>query len=179
MEDEGPSADLPGSGPPAEGEQPQRSGEILTVFFPAPTTFCCTEEGCQSKYSPVSWTSRRQSLQRHLEADHGVRIRETVNVCSHCGDTLGRRPTIHECSTGASLHAIPTRQRHACQECEQTFPSRKGLQNHREWHRKEAARANQETAGQARPPQPPRHDSPQYLPRQTTPGQTAEPDSRR
>ncbi|KAH9370836.1 hypothetical protein HPB48_007907 [Haemaphysalis longicornis] len=33
MEDEGPSTDSPGSGPPAEGEQPQRSGEILTVFF--------------------------------------------------------------------------------------------------------------------------------------------------
>lgn len=129
-------------GPPAEGEQPRREGDVLMVFFPAPTTFNCTETGCNSGYSPASWTSRRQSLQRHLEAEHGIRIRETINTCSNCSDTLGLRPTIHVCRAGGSSVVVPTRQRHGCPECDLTFPSKKGLNNHGQWHRKEAARLN-------------------------------------
>ncbi|KAM7296728.1 hypothetical protein ISCGN_021885 [Ixodes scapularis] len=101
--------------------------------------FRCTEEGCSSAYSAASWTSRRQSLQRHLEGDHGVRIRRTTNHCALCSVTLGARPSAHPCLANGNHTAAPIQQRHQCPECPASFPSRKGLGNHRQWHRKQRA----------------------------------------
>nr|XP_037289623.1 uncharacterized protein LOC119183546 [Rhipicephalus microplus] len=64
--------------PPVQERQPEREGTTLTLFFPLPATFLCCEEGCATAYNPEVWTSRRQSLQRHLEGEHGVRITRTV-----------------------------------------------------------------------------------------------------
>ncbi|KAM7313621.1 hypothetical protein ISCGN_003474 [Ixodes scapularis] len=116
-----------------------REGDTLGISFPTPHMFRCTEEGCSSAYSAAAWTSRRQSLQRHLEGDHGVRIRRTTNHCALCSVTLGARPSAHPCLANGNHTAAPTQQRHQCPECPASFPSRKGLGNHRQWHRKQRA----------------------------------------
>ncbi|KAH7976973.1 hypothetical protein HPB52_022438 [Rhipicephalus sanguineus] len=123
---------------------------LLTLFFPLPPTFQCCEDGCAAAYNPAVWTSRRQSLQRHLEAEHGVRIRRTVNVCTICGDTLGLRPTTHACLVNRPASAPPPVYRHQCSTCSRSFTSRRGLQNYEQRHRREEALARQNAA--AAPP---------------------------
>ncbi|KAH9375165.1 hypothetical protein HPB48_017119 [Haemaphysalis longicornis] len=132
--------ETPTTPPPNEGHQPRRDGDSLFISFPAPHVFRCTETGCTSAYSAAAWTNRRQSLQRHLEGDHGMRLRRTVNLCALCGDTLGAKPTTHPCLANGRATAAPTQQRFQCTDCPSSFPSRKGLHNHTLWHKKEEAK---------------------------------------
>lgn len=122
------------------GSQPMRHETELIVFFPLPSCFNCTEEGCSTSYSPAVWTSRRQSLQRHLEQQHGIRIITNTHFCTLCRKILGYRPTSHGCLTGGQ-HEVTTRteHQHKCTECPYSFPSRKGLDNHLKAHRRRAA----------------------------------------
>lgn len=87
-------------------------------------------------------------MERHLEREHGIRIGETINCCSFCDSTLGRKPTTHTCRAGGTLNALPTRQRHGCTVCPLSFPSRKGLDNHTQWHRREQAKQARSTQQQ-------------------------------
>ncbi|KAH7961429.1 hypothetical protein HPB52_009047 [Rhipicephalus sanguineus] len=137
--------------PPGQERQPEREDTTLTLFFPLPPTFQCCEDGCAAAYNPAVWTSRRQSLQRHLEAEHGVRIRRTVNVCTICGDTLGLRPTTHACLVNRPAGAPPPAHRHQCSTCSRSFTTRRGLQNHEQRHRREEALARQNAAAGAPP----------------------------
>ncbi|KAM7301587.1 uncharacterized protein ISCGN_017106 [Ixodes scapularis] len=122
---------------------------MLFVSFPAPHVFKCPEEGCSAAYTAAAWTAKRQSLQRHLEGDHGMRIRRTVNLCTLCGATLGTRPTSHPCLANGRAAAQPTQQRYQCNKCPQSFPSRKGLHNHLQWHGKEEAKQLRAASSQA------------------------------
>ncbi|XP_040069551.1 uncharacterized protein LOC120842483 [Ixodes scapularis] len=144
------------SNPPAppqsalsEGQQPRRDVDTLFVSFPAPHVFKCPEEGCSAAYTAAAWTAKRQSLQRHLEGDPGMRIRRTVNLCTLCGATLGTRPTSHPCLANGRAAAAPTQQRHQCTRCPHSFPSRKGLHNHLQWHTKEEAKQMRAASSQA------------------------------
>lgn len=105
---------------PPEGLQLRREGESLEIFL-VPSIFRCTEEGCRASYFPAVWATRRQSFQRHLEADHGILIRKTLHSCSLCGATLGTRPSTHPCLTGGNLTASLTQERHCCDECPASF----------------------------------------------------------
>ncbi|KAH9382954.1 hypothetical protein HPB48_023591 [Haemaphysalis longicornis] len=69
-----------------------------------------------------------------------MRIRRTVNLCAVCGATLGAKPTLHPCLANGRAVAAPTQQRYQCSECPQSFPSKKGLNNHLQWHSKEEAK---------------------------------------
>ncbi|XP_077537070.1 uncharacterized protein LOC144149380 [Haemaphysalis longicornis] len=140
--------ETPPTPPPDEGHQPRRDGDTLFISFPAPQPFRCTETGCTSAYSAAAWTNRRQSLQRHLEGDHGMRIRRTVNLCALCGDTLGAKPTTHPCLANGRATAAPTQQRFQCTDCPSSFPSRKGLHNHTLWHKKEGAKRQRAASSQ-------------------------------
>nr|XP_054921183.1 translation initiation factor IF-2-like [Dermacentor andersoni] len=126
---------------PGQERQPTREDGTLTVFFPVPHTVRCCEEGCRAAYAAAKWTARRQSLQRHLEIEHGTRIRRTVNVCSICGETLGQRPASHACLAATNSTAPPVALPHQCGSCSMSFPTRRGLSNHEQWHRREAALA--------------------------------------
>nr|XP_050025000.1 uncharacterized protein LOC126519682 [Dermacentor andersoni] len=126
---------------PGRERQPAREDGTLTVFFPVPHTVRCCEEGCRAAYAAAKWTARRQSLQRHLELEHGTRIRRTINVCSICGETLGLRPASHACLLAADSTAPPAALPHQCGSCSMSFPTRRGLSNHEQWHRREAALA--------------------------------------
>ncbi|KAH8027967.1 hypothetical protein HPB51_011775 [Rhipicephalus microplus] len=57
--------------------QPERNGGTLVVYFPVPPAIECCEPGCGATYNPATWTSRQQSLERHLEMEHGTRITST------------------------------------------------------------------------------------------------------
>nr|XP_054921181.1 uncharacterized protein LOC129381934 [Dermacentor andersoni] len=126
---------------PGRERQPAREDGTLTVFFPVPHTVRCCEEGCRAAYAAAKWTARRQSLQRHLELEHGARIRRTINVCSICGETLGLRPASHACLAAADSTAPPAALPHQCGSCSMSFPTRRGLSNHEQWHRREVALA--------------------------------------
>lgn len=129
-------------GGPSRPDQPTREGDMLVVRFPVPKAFFCTEGSCKAAYSSTSWTSQRQSLQRHLEQEHRIMIKATQNVCSICRRVLGTRPTSHRCIAGAvrSQQPLAAAQRHRCDECEEAFPSRKGLDNHKKRHCRDTAR---------------------------------------
>lgn len=126
---------------PEQGRQPTRDGDTLTVYFPVPHTFRCRERGCRAAYGAAQWTSRRQSLQRHLEQQHNCRIRRTINLCSICGATLGLRASTHACLAATSVSAAPVSQPHQCGQCPMSFPTRMGMSNHEQWHRMQAALA--------------------------------------
>ncbi|KAL1475346.1 hypothetical protein MTO96_037362 [Rhipicephalus appendiculatus] len=60
-------------------------------------TLVCPKEGCYTKYATVNWTSRRQSLLRHLLDEHGMKV-TAAYTCTICPDPeLGYRPTYHAC----------------------------------------------------------------------------------
>ncbi|KAL1433823.1 hypothetical protein MTO96_012163 [Rhipicephalus appendiculatus] len=177
--------------PPGQARQPERDGTTITLYFPLPPVFQCCEDGCRAAYNPAVWTSRRQSLVRHLEAEYGIRTRRTVYVCTICGDTLGSRPTTHGCLAGQP-NAAPPNLQHRCPSCPRSFLSRRGLYNHEQWHRREAALlARQNVAAGAQPttrrdgpPQQPDSDSDATpadsagttQPRQASPRQAAAPE---
>ncbi|KAH6942900.1 hypothetical protein HPB50_011525 [Hyalomma asiaticum] len=157
------SGEAPPDGDAAPPErQPEREGDTLRLFFPLPATFNCCERGCRAAYNPEVWTSRRQSLQRHLETEHGARIRSTINVCNISGEVLGPRPTTHRCLVRrlAAGPPPPPAHRHQCALCPSSFPTRRGLTNHEQRHRREAAQQARQATTPAAPgsssgPQPP------------------------
>ncbi|KAH7934559.1 hypothetical protein HPB51_029072 [Rhipicephalus microplus] len=165
--------------PPWQERQPVRDGSTLVVYFPVPPAIECCELGCGATYNPATWTSRRQSLERHLEAEHGARITSTSYICSLCGDVLGQRPMAHvnKCLANVPTAAPPPRFRHQCDKCPRSFPARKGLHNHQQWHlREEAKQARQNVAAGAPPRQPPTSATGSTSPhQQASPGRAATP----
>ncbi|KAH6943571.1 hypothetical protein HPB50_024473 [Hyalomma asiaticum] len=98
----------------------------------APRCKCC-ERGAGPAYNPEVWTSRRQFLQRHLEVEHGAHIRSTVNICTIC-EKLPPLPHI----------AI----------CPSSFLTLRGLMNHEQRHRREAALQARQATMSATPRSP-------------------------
>lgn len=122
----------------------ERRGETLIVRFPVADFFECTEIGCRATFRATSWTATRRSLERHLERDHGIRIRSTANICCKCNSALGLKPTVHSCSfptPQGARPAVPVAFAFRCGDCEQTFPTKRRLHNHQQWHRDQARRA--------------------------------------
>lgn len=83
--------------------QPTRQGTTLTVDFPLAVLYTCTEEFCSASYGSTTWTSQRQSLVRHLEQAHNIRITRTTNECDKCHQDLGLRPTTDPCLGGRTF----------------------------------------------------------------------------
>mgnify|MGYP000235756466 CR=1 FL=1 len=118
----------------------KRTGEKLTVFHPTRSTFVCTEPGCEAKFHASSWTAMRRSVERHLLSTHKITISSTENVCKHCDKNLGIRPTSgHACSQTRPTTPIssPVQYPHACTQCNNSFPNKRGLSNHLQWHKLE------------------------------------------
>lgn len=128
--------------------QPTLDGNILTILFPVPNGFRCPIQDCHEKYAGVNWTSRRQSLMRHLVDEHGLKV-TAAYTCTICSATdLGYRPTVHPCiSRGRHELSSNASFAHKCTDCPLSSPSRKGLDNHKRAHSKQAAkqRATQQT----------------------------------
>ncbi|KAH6942896.1 hypothetical protein HPB50_011521 [Hyalomma asiaticum] len=104
-----------GDDEPSPERQPEWEGDNLRLFYPLRATFYCCERGCQAACNPEVWTSRRQSLQRHLETEHGACIRSTISICNICDEVLGPRPTTHRCLV-RRLAAAPPPPAHQAQE---------------------------------------------------------------
>ncbi|KAH7971853.1 hypothetical protein HPB52_003476 [Rhipicephalus sanguineus] len=115
--------------------QPTLDGNILTILFPVPNGFRCPIQDCHEKYAGVNWTSRRQSLMRHLVDEHGLKV-TAAYTCTICSATdLGYRPTVHPCIS-RGRHELSSNASFA----HLSFPSRKGLDNHKRAHSKQAAK---------------------------------------
>ncbi|KAL1415324.1 hypothetical protein MTO96_029595 [Rhipicephalus appendiculatus] len=56
---------------------------VLTVYFPVPALLHRFQWGSNTVYSTTSWSLRVRYLQRHLASEHGITVRECVNVCFH------------------------------------------------------------------------------------------------
>ncbi|XP_075723835.1 uncharacterized protein LOC142765915 [Rhipicephalus microplus] len=165
--------------PPWQERKPVRNGSTLVVYLPVPPAIECCELGCGATYNPATWTSRRQSLEQHLKAEHGTRITSTSYICSLCGDVLGQRTMAHvnKCLANVPTSAPSQCFRHQCEKCPRSFPSRKGLHNHQQWHlREEAKQARQNVAAGAPPLQPPTSATGSTSPhQQASPGRSATP----
>lgn len=120
----------------SSARQPCREGRALTLFFPFPHTFRCCETSCRAAYRGATWTSRPQSLVRHLEQEREVRIILEIKKCLLCG-----RELLHACFMGGSLEAPATQAKHQCSRCVASLPSARGLADHIKWHETQDARA--------------------------------------
>lgn len=125
--------------PPSSGE-----GPLSSYASSVAEHFDCTEEGCRSTFKANAWTATRRSLERHLERDHGIKIRATANICRKCNADIGNKPTLHSCRNLTPVGArqpTPTRFAYRCADCDESFPTNRGLRNHQQWHRDRVARA--------------------------------------
>ncbi|KAL3218013.1 hypothetical protein MRX96_031920 [Rhipicephalus microplus] len=114
-------------------------------IFPIPHSFTCPIDFCGVQYSGVSWTSRRQSLVRHLLDEHEIRVKVTY-TCTLCFTTgLGLHPTRHSCFAreGHELSPIDL-YRHKC-PVSITLSSKKGLDNHMRKHKRAQAQETTNT----------------------------------
>ncbi|KAH8027303.1 hypothetical protein HPB51_004215 [Rhipicephalus microplus] len=74
---------------PVQPRQPILDGDVLWVYLPAPAELQCPVDSCSMKYSGAVWTSRAQSVRRH------VRIR-TRRSCERANlRVLGVRLAAH------------------------------------------------------------------------------------
>ncbi|KAH8038424.1 hypothetical protein HPB51_001539 [Rhipicephalus microplus] len=114
--------------------------ERLNIFFPILNSFTCPIVLGGVRYSGVSWTSRHQSLVRHLLDEHEIRAKVTY-TCTLCSTTgLGLHPTRHPCFAREGHELSPLDlYRHKCPECPVTLTSRKGLHSHMRKHKREQA----------------------------------------
>ncbi|XP_071450569.1 uncharacterized protein, partial [Hetaerina americana] len=79
----------------------KRVDNQLVVFFPVADSLGCTEPGCPTSFRASAWTATRRSLLRHLKEQHGLTL-TSVNACSTCGKTIGRKPSTHPCLKGGT-----------------------------------------------------------------------------
>ncbi|KAL3192080.1 hypothetical protein MRX96_018199 [Rhipicephalus microplus] len=90
------------------------------------------------KYSGAAWTSRAQSVRRHVEFEHGVHVRERIYVCTVCDAPPTSRPSYHHCLARATLVPSTEMPRRRCGVCDATFTTKRGLANHLRCHVDEA-----------------------------------------
>ncbi|KAL3192027.1 hypothetical protein MRX96_018146 [Rhipicephalus microplus] len=119
---------------PVQPRQPALDGDVLWVYLPAPAELQCLVDNCSMKYSGAAWTSRAQSVRRHVEFEHGVRVRERIYVCAVCDSPLTFRPSYHHCLARATLVPSTETPRRRCGVCDATFTTKRGLANHLRCH---------------------------------------------
>ncbi|KAL3213450.1 hypothetical protein MRX96_035383 [Rhipicephalus microplus] len=129
---EAPASSRPSA--PVQPRQPALDGDVLWVYLPAPAELQCPVDNCSMKYSGAAWTSRAQSVRRHVEFEHGVRVRERIYVCAVCDAPLTSRPSYHHCLARATLVLSTETPRRRCGVCDATFMTKRGLANHLRCH---------------------------------------------
>ncbi|XP_069176419.1 uncharacterized protein [Procambarus clarkii] len=146
--------------------QPQRDGEVLITWFPLPPYFSCPETFCHKKYTGCVWTSKQQSLTRHLREIHTLPITSTIQKCAGCSETLGLRPTRHKCQAlrrffeGRPQAEEEVRHHFQCPTCTSSFTTKTGLNNHRRTHRQQDAVARRRPRPNSPPNPQPAQSSP-------------------
>ncbi|XP_035218769.1 vegetative cell wall protein gp1-like [Stegodyphus dumicola] len=131
-----PPSNAPSSGAPIPSTT-CREGSTLHLVFPVSDVFMCTEPNCSLLFRSNSWSCMKRSLTRHLLQEHLTPISSCMKWCSLCNSRLANKVSVHACfrtsppviSTGASF-------RWKCTVCPFSCPSRKGLFNHSEFHRR-------------------------------------------
>ncbi|KAH8026958.1 hypothetical protein HPB51_000495 [Rhipicephalus microplus] len=129
---EAPASSRPSA--PVQPRQPALDGDVLWVYLPAPAELQCPVDNCSMKYSGAAWTSRAQSVRRHVEFEHGVRVHERIYVCTVCDSPLTSRPSYHHCLARATLVPSTETPRRRCGVCDATFTTKRGLANHLRCH---------------------------------------------
>ncbi|KAL3245249.1 hypothetical protein MRX96_047038 [Rhipicephalus microplus] len=130
-------SEAPGSSRPSAPVQPRQpilDGDVLWVYLPAPAELRCPVDSCSMKYSGAVWTSRAQSVRRHVEFEHGVRVNERIYVCSVCDSPLTSPPSYHYCLARATLVPSTETPRRRGGVCDATFTTKRALANHLRCH---------------------------------------------
>ncbi|GBN93418.1 hypothetical protein AVEN_7644-1 [Araneus ventricosus] len=128
-----------------------RRGDSLHIVFPIFGKIDCTENNCSRPFANESWSSIKNSLKRHLEKDHGTRIRSSFFWCSVCKLRIGRSPTSHGCLQGKPVLPPSTPFHWKCDVCPSSFPSEAGLRNHKRMHKMNEIRDKGEQLVVAKP----------------------------
>ena len=102
----------------------------------------CSESRCSWMASATTQSGRKQGLLRHLKATHLIIPTVIEKVCSSCDLTLGMRPGSHQCDPGlAVVENVELNHRCPYENCNFSFFTGKGLNNHVLTHRKTEAAA--------------------------------------
>ncbi|KAL3220469.1 hypothetical protein MRX96_029872 [Rhipicephalus microplus] len=112
---------------PVQPHQPILDGDVLWVYLPAPAELQCPVDSCSMKYSGAVWTSRAQSVRRHVKFEHCVRVNERIYVCSVCDSPLTSRTSYHHSLARATLVPSTETPRRRCGVCGATFTTKRGL----------------------------------------------------
>ncbi|KAH7948458.1 hypothetical protein HPB52_022948 [Rhipicephalus sanguineus] len=131
---DGTSTPTSSSSPTPLRSRPSTLARGIVKIFPVPAVLRCIRRGCSTSYGGASWTSRVQSLRRHLEREHGERVREHLYLFSVCSESLPTRPSCDPCLASTTTPADTAAPRHRCVRCPRAFPSARGLTNHERWH---------------------------------------------
>ncbi|KAH9379405.1 hypothetical protein HPB48_016295 [Haemaphysalis longicornis] len=131
--------ETPPTPPPDEGHQPRRDGDSLFISFPAPHVFsllCC----CLNEQAPVT-AEAPQGRPRHANSTYGQPL---CPVWGHARSQANDAPLPGQWEG----HHSPTQQWYQCNDFTLSFSSRKGMNNHVVWHKKEEAKRLRATSCQ-------------------------------
>lgn len=116
-----------------------RNGKVV-ITFPLRCPATCVAGGCMVSFKNSSWTSFKNSLFRHLNTIHKLKMKpdECVLWCGVCNLDLGCRVTGHHCfGPHLSFYSVTNdRCNFPCTKCPESFPSYRGLSNHLNTHKK-------------------------------------------
>ncbi|XP_046391709.1 uncharacterized protein LOC124159815 [Ischnura elegans] len=116
----------------------RRDDNVLVISFPLPDHLECTEDGCDVSFKATAWTAMKMSLDRHLKSVHGLEGLRAINWCTFCDKQIvGRKPSCHPCLRSKPIQdPVAVRFRYACDTCDFTCPSKRGLTNHQKTHQR-------------------------------------------
>ncbi|OXA50788.1 hypothetical protein Fcan01_14205 [Folsomia candida] len=142
-----------------DSRAPTRVSDTLTVLHPPSSSWPCTEDSCNKVFKATTdWSSGKRSLIRHLLQEHKVEIKNTINICFGCRATLRNRPSLHKCLLPVQFEVEVQTFNHVCATCLESFPHKKGLQNHQKIHKNPGAGSrtvSQSVPSTSRQPTPP------------------------
>ncbi|GIY13582.1 retrovirus-related Pol polyprotein from type-1 retrotransposable element R2 [Caerostris darwini] len=130
--------------PPAEtahlASSVQRLDAQISMSFPIQGKIVCPERGCEASFVSKHWTSMKGSLLRHLRFVYRISIATCHFQCDICQTSFSGKPKEDSCFA-SEVHPIiiDVQQELQCPQCEASFSSALGLQNHSKTHLRQTA----------------------------------------
>ncbi|GIX68893.1 retrovirus-related Pol polyprotein from type-1 retrotransposable element R2 [Caerostris darwini] len=130
----------PPAGPIHPASSVQRLDAQISMSLPIQGKVVCPEQGCEASFVSKQWTSMKGSLIKHLRFVHRVSIATCLFQCDICRTSFSGKPREHSCFTSDDHPiVIDVKQELQCPQCEASFSSALGLQNHSKAHLRQTA----------------------------------------
>lgn len=117
---------------------PRLNGLHLTVTWPIKCPVTCMVGNCRTKFKSGNRYSVVNDLVGHIKDIHKMIVSGKTNMCAICHIAIGRCPANHACfKTREMLVQTDEGCNYKCDKCPSTFPSWRGLSNHKQTHKKD------------------------------------------